>query len=98
MVPFLRYQESWRLQLEVAVSLLLLQTTQVFAVGGVFLPDDIYSCGQWHSGSWFVLCFFPISRNENFQGIKNQKSDHINLAFSLQDNLLGLLEQLCISL
>jgi len=43
MVPF---QVSGKVGSAIAVSLLLLQTMQVFAAGGVFLPDDIYSCGQ----------------------------------------------------
>lgn len=66
----------------------------MFTTGWVFLLDDIYSCGQWHFGGWFL--FFPISRRENLPRIKDPKSDH-NLAFSLQDDVLELVEQLSMS-
>lgn len=77
---------------EIAVSLVLLETTKVFTAGRVFLLGDIYSCGQGHSGGWFLFLFFPISRREKLLRTKDHKTDH-NLAFSLQDNVLELLEQ-----
>lgn len=67
--------------------------------GGAFLPDDIYLDVQWHSGGCFLFCFvlFRISfQGEKLLRIKKQKSDHTDLTFFLQDNLLGLLEQLSI--
>lgn len=55
---------------------------------------------MWPVAFWglvlFLFLFFPISRREKLPRIKDPKSDH-NLAFSLQDDVLELLEQLSLS-
>lgn len=45
-----------------------------------------------------MFCFNLISRREKLLRIEKGKCDHTDLTFFLQDNLLGLLQQLSISL
>lgn len=45
-----------------------------------------------------LFCFNLISRREKLLRIEKGKCDHTDLTFFLQDNLLGLLQQLSILL
>lgn len=75
----------------------VLQTTEFTVLEGCSCQMTFIYYGQWHSGR-LVFVFYLFQRESSFWFLKKQKSSQITRAFSLQDNLLVLLEHLSISL